>query len=173
MAAFKDGNKFGIYDKADPSKTIQVFAGLAGAGDQAIISIKADGSVFVNFADTGVNFAGNSFGFYLDSSVFANGGFWRSDTALNSDALDHMAAYQGKGTDTLQLPGLAPGTWMPNEFVLAFEDLDASVSDRDFKDFVVMVESIKPVPVPDRGSTLVLLGLTLLGVAGVTRKMRA
>ena len=169
LAAFKDGNKFGIYDRADPSKTVQVFAGLAGAGDTAVISIKADGSVFVNFADTGVNFAANSFGFYLDSSAFANGGFWRSDTALNGDGLDHMAAYRGEG-DTVMLPGLPPSTWTPEEFVLGFEDLDASVSDKDFKDFVVMVESIKPVP--DGGSTLVLLGSALLAVGGIARRMR-
>jgi hypothetical protein len=157
MAGFANQNKFGIYDKADDSKRVQLFNGVAGSGDMVLVSIRANGSVYVNFMDTGIDFASNEFGYYLDSTHASDGGFWHSDTSLNTDMLDHMAAYQGKGTDQVQIDGLAAGLWTQNEYILAFEDLKANVSDTDYNDFVVMVESVTPtVPEP---ATMALLGL--------------
>jgi len=157
LTGFARENKFGIYDKADPSKKVQLFNGVASSGDQALVSIRANGRVYVNFANTGIDFAANEFGYYLDSTYFSDGGLWYSDTSLNADALDHMVAYQGTGTDKVQIDGLAAGLWTQNEYVLAFEDLNAKVSDTDYDDFVVMVESVTPtVPEP---ATMILLGL--------------
>lgn len=163
-AGFAGTNTFGIFDMADKSKTVQLFAGADGTGDQALITILADGSVKVNFVDTGINFAGNKFGFYLDSSASGGGGMWYSDALLNSDGVDHMAAYVGGNGDTVDVDGaggLAAGEWLANEYVLAWEDLNCDLGcDRDYTDFVVMVESITAVPAP---ATLALLGLGLLG----------
>ncbi|MCP5515959.1 MAG: VPDSG-CTERM sorting domain-containing protein [Verrucomicrobiales bacterium] len=92
---------------------------------------------------------------------------WYSDTDLNGDGLDHMAAYQGMG-DTVQIGSYSPGPWEANEYVLAFEDLDDSVSDYDYTDFVVMVESVSPVP--DEGMTLTLLGGAMLGLVAFRRR---
>jgi hypothetical protein len=173
IAALASTNTFGIYDATDPSKKVEIFAGAAGTGAQAKISILFDGSVEKNFVDTGIDFAGNQFGFYLDSitgSPNGGGGIWYSDTAYNSDGLDHMYAYQGTGIDTVQILPYAPGVWGNNEYVLAFEDLDAASSDLDYSDFVAIVESINPVPVP----AAIWLGMLGLSAAGCRlRRKRA
>ena len=159
LAGYAGTNTFGIFNG---SNYVEIFSGSAFAGDQAIISIKADGSVYKNFADTGVNFSGNIFGYYLNSPD----GVFYSDTTKNGDLFDHMVAFQGKGIDTVALPGLAPGLWTSGEYVLAFEDLYGG-GDKDYDDFVVMVESVVPVPEP---STLILLGSGLLGFGFFARK---
>ena len=166
LAGFAPGNTFGIFDMADHSKTVQLFAGANDQGDKTLLSIYADGSIEVNFFDTGIDFASNAFGFYLNSSMYTNGGFWYSDTSLNSDQTDHLAVYQGVG-DQFQILPYAAGVWGSNEYVLAFEDLTSAASDFDYTDMVVMVESVNPVPEP---GTMALLGIGLLGLAFVGRK---
>jgi len=169
LAGFAGSNSFGVYDSANPLNSVEIFSGPQGAGSQASLAILADGSVIVNFVDTGIDFAsGNAFGFYLN--VAATGQRWYSDTALNTDGLDHMAAYQGNNVDTIQIPPFSAGLWTSNEYILAWEDLDASVSDLDYTDFVVIVESVRPIPEP---GILALLGLGLLGLVGGRRFTKA
>ena len=164
LAGFAPGNIFGVYSGGN---YVQLFAGGDSKGDQVVLSIKLDGSVYVNFGDTGVDFTGNNFGYYLDSSYDENGGLWRSDTSLNDDGKDHMFAYQGTNTDNVQIAEWSPGWWTNNEYVLAFEDLDASGADWDYTDMVVMVESVTPAPEP---ATMLLLGSGLIGLARFGRK---
>lgn len=168
LASFANTNKFGIYDYMDPTKYVEVFDGSAGQGDQATVTIMADGLVKVNQISSGVNFGGNLFGYYLDATVGNNNNaaIFYSDTQFNNDSVDHMYAYQGTG-DTVQLPGYNEGTWTPNEWILAWEDL-WNGGDEDYTGFVVMVESVEPVPVPGA----VLLGLLGLSAAGIKLRKR-
>jgi hypothetical protein len=169
LAAFKDDNILGVYDAANSASMVPIFDGLSDPGDYASLTIMGDGSVWVVYTDisagtsvggdTLVDFAGNLFGYYLISPE----GTFYSNTSLNPDGFDHMAAYQGKNIDTIQLPNKSPGLWTDNEFVLAWEDLLLPAGDGDYTDMVIMVESVLPVPVPGA----ILLGILGLSVAGL------
>ena len=164
LAGYAQGNIFGVYQG---STYVQIFAGSDSQGAQKTLSLMVDGTVKINGVDTGLDFAGPTFGYYLDSTAGADGGLWHSDSNKNNDGnYDHMYAYQGVNEE-IQIPGYFPGVWSPNEYILAWEDLKASVTDADFTDFVVMVESVKPIPEP---GTLILLGTALAGCAIVGRK---
>jgi len=168
LASFANSNILGVYDAANPASKEPIFLGAADPGDYASLTIMADGSVWINYTDisagtvtggdTGTDFGGNLFGYYLVSPQ----GTFHSNTALNSDGFDHMAAYQGTNTDMVKLPGKGAGLWTNNEFILAWEDL-LNGGDKDFTDMVIMVESVSPVPVPGA----ILLGILGLSAAGI------
>ena len=162
-AADSSAAAFGIYDVNNAERRVTFFSAGNMAGDQIAVSIKLDGSVFLNFQDTGVDFANNKFGFFLTVGETT----WFSQPNLNNDE-HHVIAYQGNSQDTLQIGNNAAGLFVPNEFLLAWEAAPIG-SVNDYADFVVLVESIVGVPEP---GTLVLLSLGLLGVGFVIRSRK-
>jgi hypothetical protein len=97
-----------------------------------------------------------------------NQGYWYSDTSLNSDGSDHFVAFEVPVELYAVLKN--PNDGNHRLFMLAFEDLSLSIGDRDYNDLVVFVNAVAPAPVPEP-STMVLIGVGLIGLGGLRRRL--
>jgi hypothetical protein len=163
IAGFANQNTFGIYSSSDSSKTAQIFGGTAGSpGDQAFVSYNLDGTIEVNGTVVASGFS-DSFGFYITTP--------QSNTFYSEDSLNsgnpQALIYQGDNQTELQIGNRRGGIFSDNEFIIAFEDIVFTSSDKDFQDLVVLVESIRPVPEP---ATLVISGIFLIGAGFFVRR---
>jgi hypothetical protein len=169
IAGYAQYNQMGVYDSSNSMNRVVLFNGAATAGSRTTLSFFADGTVkAIDTVNGGIIsqgvFASKTFGFYF---INQPGQVFYSDTSKNTDAFDHLVAFQGTG-DMVQLPNSNPNEWLNTEYILAWEDLYGG-GDYDFNDMVIMVESIKPVPEP---STVILLGAGLVGAAVYRRRRK-
>ncbi|MBB6091246.1 hypothetical protein HNQ60_000092 [Povalibacter uvarum] len=176
LAGNAASNGFGIYDLADPTRRLSVFEGNDAISSYATIRLAplAAGGWRVSVREinntedpigwTHMTLATSSFGFYL--STLANGTFY-SGTQLNADGADHMYAYGGSGAEFLSGP-LQGEVFGLQDYILAWEDL-LGAGDRDYQDFVAIVQDVTPVPLP---TAVWLFASGLIGLAGVARRVQ-
>jgi hypothetical protein len=173
LAGFANRNRFGIYDIGNPTNRLEVFDGMAGAGESASLSFTfGPGGVVVTVvrgatsSSTATPFLSEAFGFYLATPQ--NNVFF-SQSNLNPGGADRSYAYRGTGVQFVGGPAAVLGTiFGVNDAILAYEDLLSG--DNDFQDFVVLVRGVAPIPIPAAG-LLMLSGLG--GLALFARRRRA
>ena len=90
---------------------------------------------------------------------------WSSETANNSDGLDHMVTWQ-----------LSDSYLTANHlvwYIAAFENAASPGSDRDFNDYVFLLQNVDPVSGAPEPATIVLIGFALIGLPAVRRFRKA
>ncbi|MFO1300655.1 MAG: DUF4114 domain-containing protein [Burkholderiaceae bacterium] len=179
LTANSGNNTFGIYNLADPTQRLTIYNGAAASpGQRAVLaeSFVTPGMFSTYLTDinglpagaaTSVTWGSSNFGLFMD----AGGTTYFSQAALNAHGADQLVAYQGSG-QSMTWPFLGGGSkpWLANEILLAWEDINTwqGGGDRDYNDMVILMESIKSVPVP---APLALLALGAFGMGlGLRRR---
>jgi len=163
------GDIVGMYSYADNTKMLPIFPGDSLSGAQVMISFFADGSVKNLMTSQTIAGFGNVFGFYFDN----NGGI--VDIAYTEDSLNGgiplALTYQGTGTNRIQIGALAPGYFVAEEWIIAFDGYPHGTGQYDYNDAVFLVESIERASVPEPG-ILILLGIGLGAVGLFSRRIK-
>ncbi len=167
VAGNREENEIGIFNM--DGELLPIFEGTSTGPTQAQISFLANGDVVIGGFGDGVQVGttegfGHKFGFYVSGP----GGTFYTDDTKNPGGDPQVLVYQGNG-EKIQIPKFKSGVFATNEFIFAFEDLEYAKSDKDFNDFVFLVESIHAIPEP---ATLLLVGSGLVALGVVSRRRR-
>jgi hypothetical protein len=159
--------EYGIFDPTNISNRLALFNG-ASAGYRTSLATDGMGwfgaSYYTGIKDLHPTSGeatfngGNLFGYYLK----VGNNFYYSDKALNDNGTPRVVTYAGDGSNKVTL---TKGLFTPGEYLQGWEDGD----DFDYNDFVVMVESVHPVPEP---AVLGMFGIgaLLIGFASSRRR---
>ncbi|HEG44402.1 MAG TPA: DUF4114 domain-containing protein [Phycisphaerales bacterium] len=169
-AGFAKWNRMGIYDHADPSKTLEIFRGEDTVGDSFVVTFDLDkGQAWIG--DKGKKHKhkgkgktisiGSEFGFYLDSGDSGNnGGLFYSESSLNTDAdlgVPHALIF-----DIEEVENVVGNL----DIAIAFEDLKINARngsfDGDYNDMVVGMSSTANIIIVPEPATMALLGFGYL-----------
>ena len=140
LAGNAPSNGIGVYNASDPPNPplFLVFPGAASAGWFATCHFGPGGTLTVLLYDQNAvpqgttGYAGvnrNNFGFYLQGP----GGTFYSQDARNSGGTPQVLTFAGTGQNF--------GDWWE-----CFEDLEPAISDRDFEDAILLLQSVAPTP---------------------------
>ena len=176
-AAFNATNTFGIYGFTTPGgvvtlgNTLEVFSGADTEFDSATLAFDLLAGTVTNETTSASASIGTTFGFYLqthdqdnadgDNDPTTGRDTFYSHTSLNPDGVDHFLVFNTQGH-----PG---GSLFGSDVVLAAEDLLGG-GDLNYKDMVVGVTDVAPVPEP---GTMALIGSGLVGLYGARRRRAA
>lgn len=170
LAGAASSNKFGIYSSTNKDNRAEIFSGANAPGSvnggQKLVSFLSNGNISVNGSVVASAFS-DVFGFYIETAT----NIFYSQDILNPGEGPQALVYQGDGKTQLKLADFQAGTFMLNEFILAFEDQVYAGSDKDFNDLVVLVESVEPAPTPEPAA---MAGLGIVGgLFAISRRRKA
>jgi len=164
--------EFGIYDATNPNNRLTLFNANGSMNPGASVTIVFDqGANTVTSVDlSSISIVDQtswfgSFGFYIYAPTWSNEYFYSEDDLNGGDA--RFLTYEAKG-DMVTIGTKGTFSDIDHWYIAAEAGLTGfPISDYDFTDFVVQMESIRPVPEP---ATLVLVGSGLAGLAFVRRR---
>jgi Domain of unknown function (DUF4114)/VPDSG-CTERM motif len=140
------GNGNDLWTATTPAGLLDNFVVAGNVGSLGTIAPTSNPFLFADVTSGGSSIGGN---------------YFVSDSSLNVSGQDHMVTFQ-INKDTA-------GNALIDTYVIAWEDLQYAVSDKDFNDLVVEVSGVTPVP--DSGTTMILLGSALCGIGALRRRL--
>ncbi|MGK7954582.1 MAG: PEP-CTERM sorting domain-containing protein [Crocosphaera sp.] len=140
-AGFSERNIFGIYDTVSQNH-FEIFSGEAGVGSQFDASITSDSQLVIG--DMTYDLEG-PLSFYLGRQNRRD--FQKFYSNDSKGKISQALVYQGSGQQ-LSFNGVDT-SFTDSSYMIGFEDIHVSRSDRDYNDAVVLAQAVLRLPEPD------------------------